>query len=203
MSYTRKTRSEPQTYSDMVMSAEEKRTTSGLYGGGDDTDLKLSALVAASAEEIARVIDNGGKVNLADTAMVQKRGIAYLRACSEGSCLPSMSGFARSLGMSTRALNDFKQRNPLHPTSEFLQLLHDSMADVLADAAIRNGSGINTIFAIFLEKARFSWRDNVTLEISQPQKDQLSYHVTPEQVARFSSLPEDGTLSTKNALQSK
>ena len=191
MSYTRKTQSAPQSYSEMVLAAEEKRASSGLYSGGDETDMKLSALVAASAEEIARVIDSGGKVNLTDTEMVQTRGVAYLRACADGACLPSMTGFARSLGMTARALNDFKQRNPRHPTSEFLRLLHDSMADTLASAAIKNGSGINTIFAIFLEKARFSWRDNTVIELRTEDKQALSATTDPDEIAsRWGELPD-------------
>lgn len=179
-----------QSYPEMVLSAEEKRASSRLYEG-DETDVRLSSIISASAEELARAID-GGKVSLSDTEKVKIRGISYLRACADGACLPSMTGFARALGMTARALDDFKRRNPLHPTSDFLQMLHDAMADMLAEAAVRSGSGINQVFAIFLEKARFAWRDTTSIEISQPQTGPLGADVTADEISqKYLDLPEE------------
>lgn len=182
----------PLPYRDMVLAAQDKRENSGLYESSE-TDMKLSALVSASAEEIAAIIDRKERISLTDTKTVQMRGVAYLRSCADGSSLPSMTGFSRSLGLTARALNDFRQKNPNHETSHFLELMHDAMADLLADAAVKNGSGLNTIFAIFLEKARFNWRDNSTIEIKMAGNNPLGQSDVDAATiaARYTELPSD------------
>ena len=182
----------PLPYGDMVLAAQEKRENSGLYDSSD-ADVKLSALVSASAEEIAAIIDSKERITLTDTETVERRGVAYLRSCADGSSLPSMTGLARCLGMSSRALNDFKQKNPNHKTSEFLDMMHDAMSDILADASIKNGSGINTIYSIFLQKARWGMRDNSVIEVKMADNSPLNQDgIDAAAIAKkYGDLPED------------
>lgn len=161
-----KPKNEPQTYETMLTAAESRKPTK-IYReeSGQYADAQISRLVALSTEELARICDGIGTVSLADTTAVQTKAVEYLRACSEAATLPGIGGFCRCLGYSLEGMRQFRIRHPEHPTTQFLELFRDLCSDVLTDAALRNLT--NSVYSIFIQKARNGLEDKVVLEAVQ------------------------------------
>ncbi|MBO4419662.1 MAG: hypothetical protein J5789_07560 [Oscillospiraceae bacterium] len=139
------------------------------------TDQRISDLVRTGTAELARIADGTQAVNLTDTDTVKRRTMIYLRACEEVATIPSMSGLARSFGLSTEALNKHRRQKPNSETSVWLEICHDAFADMMAESALRGT--VQPVVAIFTLKARSGWRDTLTIEqapINNPLGDSRS-----------------------------
>lgn len=159
-------KNEPQTFETMLAEAQSRKPTK-VYRqeSGQYVDGEISRLVAMSTEELARICDDIGTVTLADTNAVQKKAVEYLRSCSEAATLPGIGGFCRCLGYSLEGMRQFRIKHPDHPTTQFLEMFRDLCSDVLTDAALRNLT--NSVYSIFIQKARNGLEDRITLEAVQ------------------------------------
>lgn len=127
-----------------------------------------------SAEAISNLIGKGmenlamasvvGKLNLADTERVKEQSMIYLNTCMEDGVLPDWQSFCLSLGYSRSGVLGYMKRNDdTDPTKEWLNMIRDTMSSMLSQAAL--GGDVNTIFAIFQQKAMYGWSETSRVEV--------------------------------------
>ena len=157
-----------QTFPEMVETGLEKKSSSSLYkrDAAEFVDQQLSALIGKTTAELVEVA-TAEPVSLKDTAEVKRRTVLYLKACEETSTIPSMTGLARSMGLSRQALYDVCWRGEPQDTAQWLTLCRDAFSDVLAQASLRNSC--NGVVGIFLQKALYGLRE--TTEIIAKRED--------------------------------
>lgn len=167
-----------QSYEEMTETMEEARDNglalskgNSIYKqqAGEYKKGELSTLLQAKTQELVEVATRE-KVSLADSEEVKRRTIVYLRACEETSTFPSALGLARSLGYSDRALRNWRNKQPLSETAQWLEMFNDLCADVLNQSALDNNA--NSIVAIFLNKAMYGFRETNELVLT-PNTSQL------------------------------
>lgn len=149
-----------QTFDEMVEAGTERRKNSSLYKiqSAAFVDEQLAALVAKTTGELVEAA-TAEPVSLTDTETVKARTVLYLKSCEASSSFPSVTGLARSMGLSRQALYDCIQRNSPPDTAAWLELCRDAFSDLLSEAALRNNC--NNITAIFLQKALYGLRETV------------------------------------------
>ena len=167
-----------QSYEEMTETMEEARENglaltkgNSIYKqqAGEYKKGELSTLLQAKTQELVEVATRE-KVSLSDSEEVKRRTIVYLRACEETSTFPSALGLARSLGYSDRALRNWRNKQPLSETAQWLEMFNDLCADVLNQSALDNNA--NSIVAIFLNKAMYGFRETNELVLT-PNTSQL------------------------------
>lgn len=179
-----------QSFSEMIESGERQRKTSKLYKAESAAfvDERLSDLLKRTTAELAEAATTE-PVSLQDTDEVKRRTVLYLRACEKTSCFPSISGLARSMGLSRQALYDCIWRQSPPATAAWLEICRDTFSDILAESALRNNC--NSIVSIFLQKAVYGLRESVEV-IAKTDPDPLGTPVTAEDLSRlYPDLPED------------
>ncbi len=148
------------TYGEMVEMNESKRGTR-LYSKIEDGTDKVQALINQTLQELVNIPD---RISLRDTQAVRNIALAYVNSCAQTGVLPSKMGLARACGITRKGIDDYMFRNPESETTVFLSLLFDAFAECLSNAALTGSC--HPIFAIFVEKALFGWRDALTIEAS-------------------------------------
>jgi hypothetical protein len=173
----------------MLATGQELRKTSKLYRAESTefNDGRIAALTAKTGAELA-VAATSRRISLDEVDEVKARTLAYLKACEEAAVIPSMSGLARSLGMTRRALESCVERQSPAPTAEWLLLVKDAFSDVLAESALRKNC--DSITGIFLLKSLFGLRESVEIVAGQ-QDSRFGEQKTAEQIAEeYAALPE-------------
>ena len=122
-----------------------------------------------------------GKVYLPNTNEVMARTEEYFEACRLTGTFPSMMGLsAKGFGVSRQAVSQFMHLHPEHPTSEYLILVKDIMADILVNASLNNQA--NVVQAIFQLKNHFGHEDNVKFEAIQTKDSLLAGAKTRKEI---------------------
>lgn len=145
-----------------------------------------------SAEAISNLIGKGmenlamasvvGKINLMDTERVKEQSMIYLNTCMEDGVLPDWQSFCLSLGYSRSGVLSYMKRNDdSDPTKEWLNMIRDTMSSMLSQAAL--GGDVNTIFAIFQQKAMYGWSETSRVEVVH--ESLLGTPKTPEEIERM------------------
>lgn len=133
---------------------------------------------------------NAPKVNLSNTAEVQERCFMYLEACTQSSCFPSVMGLSGALGCSRQNLNRWMLSHPGHPTTDFVNMAKDVMADILTNASLYNNA--NAVAVIFQLKNHFEHADRVEIApVVQNQLDTDNYNA--EDIRRRYLIDTDDT----------
>ena len=170
--------------SEMLELAEEQRMTR-LYSKVEDSTDKVQALVGTLADELANMPE---RISLRDTATVKIVAAQYVDACRTVGVIPNKIGLCRAMGISRQAADSFMDRNPDHPTSQFLEIVYDSFAELLSNSALIGAS--HPIFSIFITKAVYKWRDNISVEYVGNNQNSIYGEYTPEQVVqKYEELP--------------
>lgn len=174
------------TYSEMVVMNEERKA-SKLFSKDEDAAERISELVSNARKELANVPE---KISMRDTETVRKVMDSYMRSCDRTGIIPCKSGAARAMGVSVQGVRSFMVANPDHPTTGFLEIVFDLFSETLNNAAL---SGLSQpIYSIFLQKAIYGMRDNVTLEIARADNGPLHSNVTADEIAgKYAALPDD------------
>lgn len=132
---------------------------------------RVGELVSRAAVDMAAAKDTDEcvRVSLADFDRVREAAVDYLTECAERGMLPTVRGAAGKLGVTRQALYDYARH---HPGSQFARWLEDfsDLCGELTMAAALDGS-VNVVAAIFTTKARYGWKDSVTIDI--PTEDPL------------------------------
>lgn len=145
-----------------------------------------------SAEAISNLIGKGmenlayasvvGKINLLDTDRVKQQSMIYLNTCMEDGILPDWQSYCLSLGYSRSGVLAYMKRNEdSDPTKEWLNMMRDTMSSMLSQAAL--GGDVNTIFAIFQQKAMYGWQEVSKVEVVH--ESILGTPKTPEEIERM------------------
>ena len=117
---------------------------------------------------------NAPRVDLSDTTQVHERTFMYLEACSISSCFPFVMGLSGALGCSRQNLNRWLLSHPGHPTTDFVNMAKDVMADILTNASLYNNA--NAVAVIFQLKNHFEHSDRVEISpVMQNQVDTNDY----------------------------
>lgn len=134
---------------------------------------QITQSVSSKALSLKQAI-NAPKVDLSDTEQVQERTFMYLEACSVSSCFPSVMGLSGALGCSRQNLNRWLLSHPGHPTTDFVNMAKDVMADILTNASLYNNA--NAVAVIFQLKNHFEHADRVEIApVVQNQLDTENY----------------------------
>lgn len=134
---------------------------------------QITQSVSSKALSLKQAI-NAPKVDLSNTEQVQERTFMYLEACSVSSCFPSVMGLSGALGCSRQNLNRWLLSHPGHPTTDFVNMAKDVMADILTNASLYNNA--NAVAVIFQLKNHFEHADRVEIApVVQNQLDTENY----------------------------
>ena len=164
---------------DEMISAERDKAGNRLYSRDTDATEKIQKLVAQAAVDLMNLPE---KISLGHVEYVKSAVKAYLIACYEAGTIPSKIGCCRAMGLSRQAIDNYMQRNPDAPSSEFLRITFDTFASVLSDSALSGAS--NLVVAIFCLKALYSWQDKVVSEIQITNNPLSGANVDPMEIAR-------------------
>ena len=168
-----------------MLEAEKARAETRLYSKTEDVQAKIQAMIGQTVLDIVNLPQ---KISLNDTETVRTVTKNYLLASYSNATIPSKAALCRGFGVSIRAVDDFMSRNPDHETSQFLRLVFDSFADLLANSALVGGT--NMVMSIFLLKSIFGFKEGITIETTV--RDPLGEPVSAEEIARkYSELPPE------------
>lgn len=180
-----------QTFGEIVEDGQAKRKQSKLYKAESAEFVNdcISALVAKTTSELAEIA-TAEPVSLSDVEEVQRRTVIYLKGCEAASCMPSMAGLARSMGLARRSLYYCIDHQQPQKTAAWLELCRDSFSDMLAETALRNNC--NGIVAIFLQKSIYGLRES--LEIVAKQETPLGPILEDDELKKRieANLADDG-----------
>ena len=155
----------PQTMEEMIQASEASKPAK-VYGGRSETlavnDNRISQLVAGAADGMQNLLDPQKRVPLADTKSIAEITIQYVRACAESASLPTMSGLAKAIGCTRAAIYYFIKEHPEHESAKWFEDFSDTAAEVMMQAAL--SGTVAPVPAIFIAKARYNWRDAITIE---------------------------------------
>ena len=132
-------------------------------------DEAISQVVRRGLAEIENA-DKANKINLSNVEMVKEVSKQYLKACADSATFPTISGLARAMGVTRRALYYWMQKTDTE-TGQWLMVFHDLCSDVLAELALKNN--VHPVVGIFIEKAMFglSETDNIVINARTAEDD--------------------------------
>ena len=133
-------------------------------------------------------LSTGKRIRLEDTDTVKELTEQYLTSCIQTSTMPKMSGLARALGYSKDGLYWFMRNKKEHPTTDWLKNFHDVCSDVLAQNSLMGT--VHPIVAIFLQKALYGLRDNITIETVPPEDGRMESMDHDELIRKYGHLIE-------------
>lgn len=156
------------TQTEMIATEKQKRATSKIYKGEamQLTDDAISGIVSRGLAELVNA--DREKIDMADAEQVKKVSLEYIHSCAAASTLPSVAGLARAMGCARWTLYHWMKKRDTD-TGRWLSMCQDLFSDLLSEGALRNN--VNGIVAIFLQKAQYGLRDNVTIDVNQVQVD--------------------------------
>jgi len=145
---------------------------------GEESKKVIQGLIAQGMENLA-YSQAVGKMNLLDTDRLKEQSMVYLQTCMEDAVLPDFQSFCLSLGYSrSGVLNFIKKTEEDNPSREWLVMMRDTFSSMLAQAAL--GGDVNTIFAIFQQKAMYGWQESSKIEVVH--ENILGSPKTPEEI---------------------
>lgn len=134
-------------------------------------------------EEDAR---NGVKISLRDTQRVKDISLQYIESCKISGTLPTVTGVALALGITTDAIVKFRSRNPDHETTKWFMSLTENFGQIMMQAAL--DGAVAPVPAIFTAKARYGWRDDPEPEVKDNSDTE---ELSPDAIAaKYSDLPD-------------
>ena len=148
---------------------------------GEESSKVIQSLIAKGMENLA-YSQAVGKMNLLDTDRLKEQSMVYLQTCMEDAVLPDFQSFCLSLGYSrSGVLNFIKKTEEDNPSREWLVMMRDTFSSMLAQAAL--GGDVNTIFAIFQQKAMYGWQETSKVEVVH--ENILGSPKTPEEIQKM------------------
>jgi len=110
----------------------------------------ISAISGRMTEELSRDVEKIQLIN-GDLDVIKSIAITYVSACARAGTLPTFIGLSRSLGHSRTHVYRFLEKHAHTPIAEFLEIVRDSIAEALDEAALNDS--VNYIHAIFILKS--------------------------------------------------
>lgn len=123
---------------------------------------KVGSEIAVAREALSKIMERG-RVDLWNIEEVILRTEDYFLACEKSGTFPSMMGLcSRGFGMTRDGLYKWMDRNPGTPTTEYVGIVQEMMADILTNASLRNKA--NVAQTIFQLKNHFGHSDEVRVK---------------------------------------
>lgn len=129
------------------------------------------------------------RVDLNNLSEVRERTYQYMEACKQAGAFPSVQGLAvYAYGFTRQGLNRYLRLNSDTPTSIFIEMVKDSIADILVNQSLYKNC--DSIQALFQLKNNHDFSDRVQIE--PITTDPFGGQVDSQELAqRYSDLPED------------
>lgn len=134
------------------------------------TQNSISQTVANALEEMKQA-ETHGKIKLEDIRSVKAQTELYLLACIQKGTVPTMNGLARCLGYTRTGLY-WHINHKKDETSQWLEQFQDMCSDILAQNSLLGNT--HPIVSIFLQKAMYNLKDNLTVETINHNDDRYS-----------------------------
>ena len=177
----RKPKGNTMTKEEIVSLTQRKRSSSKLYKAEvkqlNDDSISNSVRKAISVMSIS---ESMGKINLSDTEKVKSLVGAYLETCVNESVIPSMSDIATILGHTRMNIYSYMKNHRTTETGIFLVQVHDTIANILADNALKGN--VNNIVGIFLLKAMYGYSETDNTASDAMISDGDDTEMTMEQI---------------------
>ena len=109
------------------------------------------------------------KFPLSNTERLKEQTMVYLETCMEDGILPDFQSYCMSLGFTRSGVNNYITRTEEgDPSRDWLVTMKELFSSMLSQAALSDD--VNTIFAIFAQKAMYDWRENnqITITVDNP-----------------------------------
>lgn len=157
------------------------------YEGRDQTlqtnTNRVGALVSMAAAGMKNLNDddNRVRVSLSNMDLVRQAAEVYLDECSAMGVLPTVRGVAGKLGLTRQSLYYHAKHNPDSPFARWLEEFSDLCGELTMAAALEGS--VNVVAAIFTAKARYGWRDTISVEMPNTD-DPLGPHADPSVIAK-------------------
>ena len=104
------------------------------------------------------------KFPLSNTERLKEQSMVYMQTCMDDGILPDFQSYCMSLGYSKSGVNGYISRTEEgDPSRDWLVMMKELFSSLLSQAALSDD--VNTIFAIFAQKALYDWRENQTVTI--------------------------------------
>lgn len=104
------------------------------------------------------------KFPLSNTERLKEQSMVYMQTCMDDGILPDFQSYCMSLGYSKSGVNGYINRTEEgDPSRDWLVMMKELFSSLLSQAALSDD--VNTIFAIFAQKALYDWRENQTVTI--------------------------------------
>lgn len=165
-------------------------TDSRVYAGkGQTTEVNrqlVCEIVGNMAAQMEQTADESRRFPLSDLQSVERIAMQYVQTCATKGSLPSVSGLAAALGRSRTAV--YKYADDHKAFADFLADFSDRCGEAAAEAAIVGA--VAPVPAIFTLKARFGWRDVISIEPIQ-KKSTITEEAAVEIAEKYLALPED------------
>ena len=131
-------------------------------GLSSDADMRLSVMIKNRADALRNA--PRVKVNFQNIEDVKQRTYDYLDACAIASTYPTIIGLAvHGFGVSKQAVYNHMSSYPDSPTTAFLRMISDFLADILINDALRRKC--DCVSSIFVLKNLYGFRDNAELPV--------------------------------------
>lgn len=180
----------PMTEAEMAIMAGG-RAESKIYQGRQQTaDVNralVGEIVAGVAQQMEAAADESRRFPLSDLEAVERTARQYVESCAKTSTLPTVAGAAAAMGRTRTAL--YKYAETHNGFSEWLTNFSDLCGEAAAQAAIHGAT--NTIATIFTLKSRFNWRDTISIEAVQQNKNGITDMDAAAVATKYEQLPAD------------
>ena len=158
----RKPKNAHMTQAEIIEMGKHKRSTRIYKEQSDEVKNESISKAVQHALVGLKQAENRPRIDMNDIVAV--RGIVemYLETCMINSYNLTMADIAMILGYTRMGLYNYMAKQDTE-TAKFLHQVHDKLADILAENALKNN--VNNITAIFLLKALYGYRDTTSLEL--------------------------------------
>jgi hypothetical protein len=158
----RKPKNAPMSQAEMIEYSKHKRSTRIYKEQSDEVKNESISKTVQGALVGLRQAESKPRIDINDLAAVRGIVEVYLETCVMNSYNPTMADIAMILGYTRMGLYNYMAKHDTE-TAKFLHQVHDKLADILAENALKGN--VNNITAIFLLKALYGYRDTTSLEI--------------------------------------
>lgn len=154
-----------------------------LYGGTVAMQARRADIqrnVMRARESLKRGAES---VDLTDIVQVRDRAEQYIQAAYDAGVLPLVTGFyAMGLGLSRQYVTRWMHEHPSHATTQYLQVVTEAFADVLATAGIDGSASPAPV--IFALKNVAGWRDRYEFEPVTPGSGEPDGELDVDEIAK-------------------
>ena len=166
----RKPKNPPMSKAEVIEFGKKKRSPRIYKEQSDEVKNEAISKTVQQALVGLKQAECSQRIDINDLSAVRSIVELYLESCVMNSYNPTMTDIAMILGYTRMGLYSYMAKKDTD-TAKFLHMVHDKLADILAENALKNN--VNNITAIFLLKSLYGYRDTTSLELlpNSPNND--------------------------------